>query len=65
MGRASFRYANIGIAVAAVIMAAGVITLRGAGEGALQAVGIGAFLAAMAVYLLLCERDDRRRRRNQ
>ena len=65
MGRATFRYANIGIGVAAFIMIAGVIALKDAGEGALRAVGIGAFLAAMAVYLFLCEWDERRKRRDQ
>ncbi len=65
MERASLRYANIGIGVAVVIMVAGAIFLRDAGEGALQAVGIGAFLAAMAVYVFLCEREERRKRRDQ
>ena len=65
MERASFRYANIGIGVAVVIMVAGAILLRDAGEDALQAVGIGAFLAAMAVYLFLCEWEDRRKKRDQ
>ena len=59
------KYANIGIAVAFVIMTVGAILLRDAGEGPKQFLGIGAFLAALTVYLLLFERAKRRNRRDQ
>ncbi len=59
------RYANMGIGVAFAIMAVGVFVLKDAGEAALQALGIGALLAALAVYLFLYERAKRRHRRDQ
>ena len=61
----AFKYANIGVAVAFVILAVGVVVLKDAGEGPQQLLGIGAFLAAMAVYLFLCERAIRRQERDQ
>lgn len=57
------RYANIGLAVAFVILMGAVIFLRHAGEGVLQAVGLLAFVSAFAVYHFLDERDKRRRRK--
>ena len=59
------RYANIGLAVAFVILLGAVIFLRDAGEGVLQAVGLIAFVSAFAVYHLLDERAKRRSRRSQ
>lgn len=59
------RYANMGIAVAAVILVVGAFLLRDAGEAALQALGIGAFIACFVVYISLDERDKRRRKRGQ
>jgi len=60
-----FKYANIGLAVYCVILIAGVIVLRNAGEGAMQALAIGAFTTGMLVYLLLFDWAKRRKRRNQ
>ena len=59
------RYANMGLAVAFVILLVGGILLRDAGKAALQALGLGAFIAAGVVYITLDERDKRRRRRDQ
>jgi hypothetical protein len=59
------RYANMGVGVAAVILVAGAILLKDAGEGAMQALGLGAFIACCVVYVTLDERDKRRRRRGQ
>ena len=60
-----FKYANIGLAVYAVILTVGAILLRDAGEGALQALAIGAFLTGMLAYLLLFDWAKRRKQRNQ
>lgn len=46
----NLRYANIGIAVAAVILGGGAILFRNAGEEALQAVGLIGFFSAFAVF---------------
>jgi hypothetical protein len=59
------RYANIGAGVAFVILLVGGILLRDAGDGALQALAMGAFVSAFAVYITLDERDKRRRKRDQ
>jgi hypothetical protein len=59
------RYANMGIGVAAVILMVGAILLRNAGEAALQALGLVAFIACFVVYISLDERDKRRKRRGQ
>jgi len=59
------RYANIGIAVAFVILLVGGVLLRNAGEGPLQALGLFAFIASLVVYISLDERDKRRKRRGQ
>lgn len=65
MNLPGFKYANIGVAVAVVIMAVGGFLLRNAGEGAIQALGIGAFFACFAVYIGLEERARRRSKRSQ
>jgi hypothetical protein len=57
------RYANIGIAVAAVILVGGAIIFRNAGEGVLQAVGMFGFISAFVVYHGLDERAKRRNRK--
>ena len=57
----SIHYANIGIAVGALIAVVGVLALRGFGEGALQFVGLIALFSALAVYLALEERARRGR----
>jgi len=56
------RFANIGLAVNAVILIIGCVVLRNAGTAALQALVIVGFLAACFVYVSLDERDKRRRR---
>lgn len=61
----SLRYANIGLAVGTAIMLVGVILLRNAGEGAIQAVGLVGFVSVFAVYGFLDERARRRRERGQ
>jgi hypothetical protein len=55
----SFRYANIGIAVAAAIIWGGVILFRNS-EAAVQAVGLIGFFSAFVVYHGLDERACRR-----
>jgi cyanate permease len=57
------RNANIGVAVAAVIIFGGGFLLRHAGEGALQLVGLMALISGIAVHNILEERDKRRRRK--
>jgi hypothetical protein len=63
MSMGGIRYANMGIAVAFVILLVGGILLRDAGEGALQALGAVAFIACFVVYVSLDERNKRRERR--
>jgi hypothetical protein len=57
------RYANMGIAVAAVVLVVGGILLRDAGEGALQALALAAFISGFVVYGFLDERNRRREER--
>lgn len=59
------RYANRGIAVAAVILAIGGFLLRDAGDAALQALGLGAFFIGGFVYLFTERRAERRSERDQ
>jgi hypothetical protein len=59
------RYANIGIAVAFVILLTGGILLRDAGEGPQGALGLVAFVACFFVYHTLDERAKRRNKRDQ
>jgi hypothetical protein len=59
------RYANMGVGVAAVILVVGRILLKDAGEGALQALCLVAFVACCVVYVSLDERNKRRNRRGQ
>jgi hypothetical protein len=54
------RYANIGLAVSAVILVVGVVLFRDSGEEALQGVGLAAFVIGSAVYLSLEKRAERR-----
>lgn len=61
----AIRYANIGIGVGTLIIIVGAFSLRGLGEGALQAVGLVALFGGLAVYLALQERARRRRDRDQ
>lgn len=62
MDSSDFKYANIGIAVGVAVLVIGVFALKDSGEGAQQFLGIGAFVAAMAVYVGLSERARRRKR---
>jgi hypothetical protein len=55
----NFRYANIGIAVAAAIIWGGVILFRNS-EAAIQAVGLIGFISAFVVYHVLDEKACRR-----
>lgn len=59
------RYANIGLGVGMLTLVVGVIFLKDAGEGALQALVLGSFFLTFAVYHGLDERDKRRRSRGQ
>jgi hypothetical protein len=65
MNLPGLRYANIGIAVAVVILVVGAILLKNAGEGALQGLCLGAFISCFAVYGFLDERARRRSKRSQ
>jgi hypothetical protein len=57
------RYANTGIAVAAVIIVGGAVLFRDSGEGALHAVGLVGFVSAFVVFHVLDERAKRRARK--
>lgn len=59
------RYASIGFGVFLIILIGGAVLLRDAGEGALQAVFLIAFVACFAVYHGLDERAKRRESRDQ
>jgi hypothetical protein len=56
----SFRNANLGIAACAVVLAVGFIFFHDS-EGAMEALGITAFIVAMSVMFLLDRRDERAR----
>jgi hypothetical protein len=58
------RYANIGIAVGTVIIAAGVLLFKDSSEAAIQAVGLIGFIVGAAVYAILDERATRREEKN-
>jgi hypothetical protein len=58
------RYANIGIAVATVIISAGVLIFKDSSEAAIQAVGLIGFIVGAAVYAILDERATRREEKN-
>jgi len=58
----SFRYANIGIGIGALIAVVGAFALRDLGEGVLQAVGLLALFSGVGVYLALEERARARRK---
>lgn len=59
MSKHSFRYANIGIAVAVAIIAAGAVFFRHS-EAVLQGVSLIGFFSAFVVYHVLDERACRR-----
>ena len=54
------RYANIGVAVGAVIIGAGAFLFKDSSEAAIQAVGFLGFVVGAAVYAVLDERATRR-----
>lgn len=54
------RYANIGVAVATVIMGGGVLLLRDSSDAAIQAVGMAGLIIGAVVYAVLDERAARR-----
>lgn len=54
------RYANIGVAVATVIIGTGVLLFKDSSEAAIQAVGLVGFVVGAAVYAVLDERATRR-----
>jgi len=56
------RYANIGAAVAAAIMVAGVFLFKDSSEAGMQVVAIIGFAVGAAVYYVLDERATRRRK---
>jgi uncharacterized membrane protein YfcA len=55
------RNANIGIAVGVTIAVVGAVAFRHSGEAALQLVGFLALVAALAAFMILDERDMRRK----
>ena len=59
----SIRHANIGIAVGATILIAGVLAFRNSSEGVLQAIALVSMFCALAVAQGLDERERRRKRR--
>ncbi len=59
------RYGNIGLAVMVPILIVGVVLLRNASEGVLQAFGLVNFFLPIAILLILEERNKRRDRRDQ
>ncbi len=59
------KYAHIGLAVGGTVLLLGAVLLKDAGEGALQALTVVAFILTFGVYHGLDERDKRRRRRDQ
>jgi hypothetical protein len=61
--RREIRHANVGIAVAAVVLAVGVFVFKDAGEGALQAVGLVGFVSALFVSHTLDAHAKRREER--
>ena len=61
--RREIRHANIGIAVAAVVLSVGVLIFKDAGEGALKLVGVVGFVSAFVVSHALNAVSDRRERR--
>lgn len=56
-------HANVGIAVAAVIMIVGAFLFRNSGETALELVGITSFVGALVAYFISEERARRRSER--
>jgi hypothetical protein len=56
------RYANMGIAVGTAIIVAGVLLFKDSSEAAMQAVAMVGFFAALAVYLVLDVRAQRRKK---
>jgi sugar phosphate permease len=58
-----FRYANIGLAVAALIIVAGVVAFRNSSEAAMQVTAIAGFVIGFGVYHYLDERAEARRKR--
>jgi hypothetical protein len=54
------RSANIGLAVAAIVIFGGAFLLRNAGEGALGLVGLAGLISGVAVHNILEEREKRR-----
>lgn len=59
------RYANIGLAVAAVVIFPGVLLFENAGEAVIVTIGLVGSVLGAAVYNGLYERDRRRRERDQ
>ena len=59
------RNANIGILVAALIAAGGVVIFRNSGEAALELVGLTALVGAFAVYTILDELTQRREKKSR
>jgi hypothetical protein len=55
------KYANYGILVAVIIMFGGGFIFRNAGDGAIQAVTVAAFIGAFATHDFFEQRAHRRR----
>ena len=57
------RYANIGLGVMIAILLPVALLLKDAGDAALEALGLFAFVTGGVVYVALDERNKRRERR--
>lgn len=56
------RYANIGIVVGTTIIVAGVLLFKDSSEVAMQVVAMVGFFVALAIYLVLDEKAQRRKK---
>lgn len=63
--RREIRHANVGIAVAAIVLLAGVLIFKDAGEGPLQAIALSGFISALVVSHTLEALANRRERREE
>jgi hypothetical protein len=61
--RREIRHANLGIVTAAIVLLVGVIVFKDSGDGALEIVGLSAFVVALVVSHTLNAISDRRERR--
>jgi hypothetical protein len=65
MAVGGLRYAHIGLAVGLMVLGAGLLLFRNAGDEARQAMALVSFVVTFAVYHGLDERNKRRQDRDQ